>query len=292
MSNDLLNFIRVWAIWDHVPAEALTAMAEWVIKNQISSGQVKMNQDKASVEVRSQIQENMRLKRCVDLPSFWPPPTWFRISISEAEFKGPRIAVVGFRGQLIGGSFITEGKDGERKMIHPFRDGNVVRCWRAEGGKKVDVHYMRVEDRGDDGFYLVISPVYETFINQFSGPEDLERFFRENKTPENLQDILTAMVGFSRKNGKIFNPQWDGVLAALSTKTDQEGDKTPAEKKPEGFVPPVGTDKPHSEKKERRHSREGGRSAKKKPRPEVPEDQTPVVKPGASSKDFKEGVED
>lgn len=289
MSNDLLNFIRVWAIWDHVPAEALAAMAEWVVKNQISLGQVRMNRDKASVEVRSQIQEDMRLRRCVELPSFWPPPTWFRISISEAEFKGPRIAVVGFRGQLIGGSFITEGKDGERKMIHPFRDGNVVRCWRAEGGKKVDVHYMKVEDRGDDGFYLVMSPVYETFINQFSCPEDLERFFREKKTPENLKDILTAMVGFSRKNGKVYNPQWDGVLAALSTKTDQGDNKTPAEKKPESSVSPVGAGKPRSDRGQH-HGHEGGRSAKK-PKPEAPEDQAPVVKPGASSRDFEEGVE-
>lgn len=288
--NDLLNYLQIWGIWEHVPLQAMEAMAEWIAKNQIHSvHQVKVNKDSARVEARSQILENMRLKCCVDLPSAWPSPNWFRISISEAEFRGPRIAVVGNQGQLFSGSFVVQDRNGERKTVHPFRDGNVVRCWRVKDGSRVDVHRMKVEDRGDDGFYLVVSPVYNTFINHFSGPADLEQFFQSNKTPENLQDILAAMVGFSKRNGKIFDPQWDGVLAGLS-KTDQ-GDKA-AVKKPEEEskdsrpAAEVDDDKRRSEKKGQRHSREGGRSAKK-PRPSAPKDGV-RVKRGASLADARQ----
>lgn len=278
--SDLLNFVMVWAIWENVPENVLAAMGEWIVKNQITPSQVKMDKDKAIVSAKSQLAENMRLQRVVDLPPEWPEPTWFRISVSEAEFKGPRIAVVNRYGQLIGGSFVIQGRDGEKKMVHPFRDGNVVRCWKVRGGSKVDVHYMKVDARSD-GFYLVVSPVLDTFINQFSSSEDLEKFFKGNHTPENLQEILAAMVGFSRKNGKFFNPQWDGVLAGLGKNEEPKV----SEEKSEGPKASVaGSGKPRSDK-ERRHGHEGGRSAKK-PKPGVPEDEVDV-KRGASLADVQ-----
>lgn len=271
MNDDLLRFVRVWAVWENVSKGVLDLVAEWVAKSQLPSKLVRVEEGASKFSIKCRLDTEMELVPALSdpLPKL-PDPSWFRISVSEAEFKGPVIAVVSNRGEELGGAFITESPNGERMMIHPFRDGVVVRRWKGRDGSKVNAHYLSVCQQGAR-YHLVVSPRLSVFIPEFSGPKDLEDFFQASRVPENLQDIIAAMVGFSRVNGKTFDPKWDGALADLH--------------RPEGP-----SSKPRSDK-EQRHGHEGGRSAKK-PRPEVPEDKLPVVKPGASSKDFKEGVED
>lgn len=278
MLADLLKFVRVKAVWENVPKNILAAVSEWVAKNQLKK-QVYVDEAKSKVFVGCEIgpEPDKELAPAVSIPlPNLPDPTWFRISISEAELKGPAIAVVNHGGELLGGAFLRESPNGERMMIHPFLDGIVVRRWKVRDGSHVDAHRLSVSHVGGR-YLLAVSPRLDVFIPDYSSESDLEASFQDSHVPENLQDIVAAMVGFGHSD-RDYNPDWDGPLAELHKKQEPENSRLVVE------TDVVDSGKRRS-KKERRHKEEGS-----KPKPETPEEM-PRIPVGASLQDVLEQQE-
>ncbi|MDP2855988.1 MAG: hypothetical protein Q8N90_02580 [bacterium] len=276
--NDLLRYVRVKAVWENVPKPILAVVSEWIVKNQLQK-QVQVGEAKSKIflacELGPEPEQELIPDVPVPLPNL-PNPNWFQIRISEAEFKGPAIAVVDPMGKSTGGFYIRELENGERMRFHFFQQGTVVRHWKVRGGNKVDASELSVCQRSGR-YYLIVSPLLDVFVRDYKSSDDLEGFFRFGQVPENLQGIIAEMVGI-RPSGGTFNPVWDGALAELHKKQEVVEPIKDSDSKPDSGRP-------------RSHNKERRRTEGHKPRPEVLEE-VPCVKAGASLQDVQEEAED